>query len=114
MNATAVSVAFRPAADCRRDPARAARQQVCVATVRHGRNQCKAEFSFSMDPMGAASRERLSRRRPRHVAGLSLRTASPVERIALRRRVYRSEEHTSELQSLMRISYAVFCLNKKK
>src|SRR3546814_7732821 len=27
---------------------------------------------------------------------------------------YRSEEHTSELQSLMRISYAVFCLNKKK
>src|SRR3546814_7608430 len=26
----------------------------------------------------------------------------------------RSEEHTSELQSLMRISYAVFCLNKKK
>src|SRR3546814_7801568 len=27
---------------------------------------------------------------------------------------YRSEEHTSELQSLMRISYAVFCLKKKK
>src|SRR3546814_7939076 len=26
----------------------------------------------------------------------------------------RSEEHTSELQSLLRISYAVFCLNKKK
>src|SRR3546814_3087320 len=26
----------------------------------------------------------------------------------------RSEEHTSELQSLMRISYAVFCLNKQK
>src|SRR3546814_9989225 len=29
-------------------------------------------------------------------------------------RLFRSEEHTSELQSLMRISYAVFCLNKKK
>src|SRR3546814_1733085 len=27
--------------------------------------------------------------------------------------LYRSEEHTSELQSLMRISYAVFCLQKK-
>src|SRR3546814_4017253 len=27
---------------------------------------------------------------------------------------FRSEEHTSELQSLMRISYAVFCLNKYK
>src|SRR3546814_14879468 len=34
--------------------------------------------------------------------------------IARRRRdVGRSEEHTSELQSLMRISYAVFCLKKK-
>src|SRR3546814_8337745 len=31
-----------------------------------------------------------------------------------RRRRERSEEHTSELQSLMRISYAVFCLKKKK
>src|SRR3546814_8156544 len=28
--------------------------------------------------------------------------------------IQRSEEHTSELQSLMRISYAVFCLKKKK
>src|SRR3546814_8621880 len=31
-----------------------------------------------------------------------------------KRFVHRSEEHTSELQSLMRISYAVFCLKKKK
>src|SRR3546814_9255369 len=30
------------------------------------------------------------------------------------RLAFRSEEHTSELQSLMRISYAVFCLKKKK
>src|SRR3546814_4350676 len=37
-------------------------------------------------------------------------------RIELRRCIVRSrsEEHTSELQSLMRISYAVFCLKKKK
>src|SRR3546814_3079344 len=34
-------------------------------------------------------------------------TASPIA-------ACRSEEHTSELQSLMRISYAVFCLKKKK
>src|SRR3546814_7424291 len=32
----------------------------------------------------------------------------------LSRKKIRSEEHTSELQSLMRISYAVFCLKKKK
>src|SRR3546814_2305428 len=32
----------------------------------------------------------------------------------LKATIARSEEHTSELQSLMRISYAVFCLKKKK
>src|SRR3546814_1114655 len=37
--------------------------------------------------------------------------AGRAQRAAERRR---SEEHTSELQSLMRISYAVFCLKKKK
>src|SRR3546814_4196697 len=34
-------------------------------------------------------------------------------RTSPRRASHRSEEHTSELQSLMRISYAVFCLKKK-
>src|SRR3546814_1760931 len=34
-------------------------------------------------------------------------------RVALADQLGRSEEHTSELQSLMRISYAVFCLKKK-
>src|SRR3546814_5011336 len=43
-------------------------------------------------------------KRPERLAGC--RPAGP--------RSMRSEEHTSELQSLMRISYAVFCLNKKK
>src|SRR3546814_20824407 len=38
-------------------------------------------------------------------------STQPVELSHLHRR---SEEHTSELQSLMRISYAVFCLKKKK
>src|SRR3546814_1236193 len=38
---------------------------------------------------------------------------SNVARHARASRVDRSEEHTSELQSLMRISYAVFCLKKK-
>src|SRR3546814_8372624 len=34
--------------------------------------------------------------------------------LSVRKTHFRSEEHTSELQSLMRISYAVFCLKKKK
>src|SRR3546814_1203666 len=36
-----------------------------------------------------------------------------VSESELKKRAGRSEEHTSELQSLMRISYAVFCLTKK-
>src|SRR3546814_1481274 len=42
---------------------------------------------------------------------------SPVSERTVPRMIsglWRSEEHTSELQSLMRISYAVFCLKKKK
>src|SRR3546814_974738 len=73
-------------------------------------------------------------RRPDHVLrqpGLrrSAKAASPSRRSSLAstffqisgaaaaqasRGLCRSEEHTSELQSLMRISYAVFCLKKKK
>src|SRR3546814_3670053 len=40
--------------------------------------------------------------------------SSYIEDALQPRRLLRSEEHTSELQSLMRISYAVFCLKKKK
>src|SRR3546814_6933049 len=40
--------------------------------------------------------------------------AEATPRIRPERRARRSEEHTSELQSLMRISYAVFCLKKQK
>src|SRR3546814_6275796 len=63
-------------------------------------------------------RDRLRRQRGRlHAAGLEdqrlgadRRLAGPVGQVA---RAPRSEEHTSELQSLMRISYAVFCLKNK-
>src|SRR3546814_8959016 len=50
-------------------------------------------------------------------AGQEQGDGSPATSIRTRRRPEfrkRSEEHTSELQSLMRISYAVFCLKKKK
>src|SRR3546814_3681161 len=43
-------------------------------------------------------------------SGEPLRDAKVIERVA---DAFRSEEHTSELQSLMRSSYAVFCLKKK-
>src|SRR3546814_7699812 len=49
------------------------------------------------------------RRLEYHLASTARRS-----RIAANNTRSRSEEHTSELQSLMRISYAVFCLKKKK
>src|SRR3546814_10228322 len=65
-----------------------------------------------------AERERIA---PRRLVALALIQRQPI--VALRislgadqiiREPARSEEHTSELQSLMRSSYAVFCLKKKK
>src|SRR3546814_1869196 len=49
----------------------------------------------------------------RHVTPGVLTRAIAQLRHALEDDSHRSEEHTSELQSLMRISYAVFCLKKK-
>src|SRR3546814_1395430 len=50
------------------------------------------------------------------LANLAKRLGLPMPRAGhwMKKEVGRSEEHTSELQSLMRISYAVFCLKKKK
>src|SRR3546814_6179098 len=42
------------------------------------------------------------------------RSIAPQTAKRMNRTIVRSEEHTSELQSLMRISYAVFCLKKNK
>src|SRR3546814_6461098 len=51
------------------------------------------------------------------VTGICIVLGYPVAAFIARQarwKTFRSEEHTSELQSLMRISYAVFCLKKKK
>src|SRR3546814_9401985 len=61
---------------------------------RGARGRARPDRDPFVRPRGAAAPDRLSR-------GELCRRA-------------RSEEHTSELQSLMRISYAVFCLKKKK
>src|SRR3546814_1128995 len=58
------------------------------------------------DTSGALVLARTSRAAAFFAKSFSSRTARKV--------YWRSEEHTSELQSLMRISYAVFCLKKKK
>src|SRR3546814_7952621 len=67
----------------------------------------------------ARARRRAGRRDRRQCRDAQPRRSRRASRFRLsprnrRRKVPRSEEHTSELQSLMRISYAVFCLKKKK
>src|SRR3546814_1445709 len=64
------------------------------------------------DPKATRSRSRSARA----TCTMSPRAASPRtgSTSSVSVTVRRSEEHTSELQSLMRISYAVFCLKKKK
>src|SRR3546814_10196405 len=73
------------------------------------RRQAHALLAAGDDDVAVAQPDRLGAQRD----GAQARAAHLVHHIGgpLDRR---SEEHTSELQSLMRISYAVFCLKKKK
>src|SRR3546814_7263846 len=78
-------------------PHRARRRGQCLARgLRHGRRD-----AFARPVRVTARQARLDALAP------------PAGNAAGRRGIPRSEEHTSELQSLMRISYAVFCLKKK-
>src|SRR3546814_7366433 len=52
--------------------------------------------------------------RKMHGPALNKAIDAGVRDLMAKEKLRRSEEHTSELQSLMRISYAVFCLKKKK
>src|SRR3546814_6568531 len=70
-----------------------------TATARAHRGTCRVDFALQklvVLPRLALTLDELTHQLPHHL------------------RCGRSEEHTSELQSLMRISYAAFCLKKKK
>src|SRR3546814_7035671 len=83
------------------------------AADRPGAAGCRDE-AVAVDPAGEGLDDRPGRRRQRiDVRGLRLVARGRYLDGALLD-VDRSEEHTSELQSLMRTSYAVFCLKKKK
>src|SRR3546814_2250799 len=68
---------------------------------------------YLISPSGAVADPQALERARLRLAGLGFKTAVDRTALAVQER-FRSEEHTSELQSLMRISYAVFCLKKKK
>src|SRR3546814_2711492 len=102
----------RQPASPRRDAARAvdrrARKAQMLALHLSGRHV--------IDDGGRTARQRLARR-ALCIDARALHRAPGKGALALRsgfQFMVRSEEHTSELQSLMRISYAVFCLKKKK
>src|SRR3546814_3963079 len=86
----------------------------CTVVLRDGRVESwKAEdlhysYRHSALPEGAIVVEAFFQGTPGDPAVIG----AEMDRIAAEREA-RSEEHTSELQSLMRISYAVFCLKKK-
>src|SRR3546814_3520524 len=65
------------------------------------------------DALGAVDDEGAVVGHERDLAHVDLLLLHVLDGLA-RRLAVRSEEHTSELQSLMRLSYAVFCLKKKK
>src|SRR3546814_9238316 len=78
---------------------------VCSSDLSSVVQLVRIAFVYVLAPL-AASAERADRAQ---VADIYAYATRLIAAIALR-----SEEHTSELQSLMRISYAVFCLKKKK
>src|SRR3546814_9919328 len=70
-----------------------------------------SRFSVGYAPDGY---QNLTSAFPYYGADRVLQDAGLVKKSERTGTFYRSEEHTSELQSLMRISYAVFCLQKKQ
>src|SRR3546814_8938153 len=67
---------------------------------------------LSLQPLNIKGRRLLGA--AQYQAGNFSAAAQALQPLIERGDADRSEEHTSELQSLMRISYAVFCLKKKK
>src|SRR3546814_8135507 len=78
---------------------------VCSSDLHHDPNRTLRKFRNA--------RQRCIDRRPHQIGHHQHREIQQIKRIRCIAEHLRSEEHTSELQSLMRISYAVFCLKKK-
>src|SRR3546814_7856645 len=91
-----------------------------VATPFSSSRRAAPIFAISRSPFAPSRRNRARGGFHGHNAALALAIGDGARRVVLRddrgrrSRRDRSEEQTSELQSLMRISYAVFCLQKKK
>src|SRR3546814_7869753 len=80
-------------------------QGLAMQLAHLGAHQCRQRFAI-----GAQARCDPGK----HGRAIGQGASRPDGKATRRSRQQRSEEHTSELQSLMRISYAVFCLKKKR
>src|SRR3546814_15750805 len=80
---------------------------ICFLMIRPPPRSTRTDPLFPYTTLFRSRRRRALPRGPGRHAGVSGGAGTTM------RRRRRSEEHTSELQSLMRISYAVFCLKKK-
>src|SRR3546814_8101078 len=89
---------------CSSDLSRAGAGRSSFAATQATRKTGDGDGGGSMTDGGAASRSAMTVQRPHFCNWRCHPFGGPWRR---------SEEHTSELQSLMRISYAVFCLKKK-
>src|SRR3546814_6462359 len=83
-------------------------QHVHGVALERGLRKLSAQVSLSAEGFFARHGFLVDERQTVVVAGV------PLENSRMSKWLMRSEEHTSELQSLMRISYDVFCLKKKK
>src|SRR3546814_2438749 len=94
-----------------RRPPRSTRTDTLFPYTTLFRSQYKMHDIFSHIVLTVSDEDFLTRKPVRTIV-LPDRQGSDLRQVGAGLR--RSEEHTSELQSLMRTSYAVFCLNKKK
>src|SRR3546814_5723444 len=104
---------------------------VCSSDLRHNARRPKRKRPEQVRPLfvhslvgGSAAVDRRApaapdidsdeEEQPHHVDEMPVPGGGFEAEMLARGEIARSEEHTSELQSLMRISYAVFCLQKKR
>src|SRR3546814_2879434 len=101
--------AFHADTDATKAPTRVSRIGVLAAQPRTHRAGCESWITVTASEWANSPALRQSLEMPARWlrAGRGISTPTRIS-------PGRSEEHTSELQSLMRISYAVFCLKKKK
>src|SRR3546814_5966921 len=95
-----------------RRPPRSTRTDTLFPYTTLFRSGPRSIFSRILERIGEAVSERADL--DRTMRRMWAASGSSHDRVVRILRFGRSEEHTSELQSLMRISYAVFCLKKKK